>query len=395
MNSDDKLSTLIDMLGEIEDYRKERGIRFKLSDLLLTSIYAILSGYPNAVDMEYYAELNYEYFNKLINLKRVPSHDTFSKVLRYTNFDKLSEILNEWLDCYYPELVEKYGKYKILHVDGKAVRAASEKSNGEKPIYLLNAMYEGGSIRVYSKRIGEKENEISQLPDFLSTFNLEDTIVTVDAMGDNNTVIDAIVSNRGDYLTTVKENQENLYESIKEECTKLEKENKFDTLDSYMVTEKDHGRIETYKVTLMPSTNFIYEQYKTASFYGTIGKVGIIDKKTQIKEKGEWKETTIRTYVISSLESITSSKLLEIKRSHWNIEMQHWLLDVYFNEDRSTARKDNAINNSSALKRFAMRIKKQREEFSQLSLNRFFMYCDHNPENVTKLLFSEVILPTK
>lgn len=392
MKSDEKVSTLIEMLEQIEDYRKERGVRFKLSDLLLISIYAILSGYSNAVDMEYYVELKFDYFKNLIGLNRIPSHDTFSRVLRYVNFDKLSEILNEWLDCYYPELVNRYGKYKILHVDGKAVKAASEKSNGEKPIYLLNAMYEGGSIRVYSKRIGEKENEISQLPSFLSTFNLEDTIVTVDAMGDNNTVINAIIKNKGDYLTTVKENQGNLFNIIKEECIKLENEKIFDDLDSYMVTEKEHGRIETYKATLLPSTLFIYEKYKNLSFYGTIGKVGIIDKKTQTKEKGEWKESTTRSYIISSLETITAKKLLEIKRSHWNIEMQHWLLDVYYNEDHLTARRDNAVSNSSALKRFAMRIKKQGEAFQKLSLNRFFMYCDNNPENVTKLLFTDYLL---
>ena len=404
MESDNNIYALIDALAQIKDYRKKRGVRYKLCDLLLLVIYAVLAGQTEGIDMEYYVELKFEYFNKLIGLKRCPSHDTFSRVIRYTDFDRLSNILNEWLDCYYPELVKKYGKYKILHVDGKAIRAANEKANGEKQIYLLNAMYEGGSVRVYSRRIGEKENEISQLPAFLNTFNLENTIVTIDAMGNNNTVIKSIIDNKGDYLTTVKENQGNLYGAIREECLRLEQtkaadektgeiSSEFDNLDSYSVTEKDHGRIDTYKVTMLPGTKFIYDRFKTISFYGTIGRVGIIDKLTEIKEKGEWIVGSVtRTYIITSLETIKAKTLLEIKRSHWNIEMQHWLLDVYYNEDRSTARRGDSVSNLSAIKRFAMRIKKQKEMFSKLSLNRFFMYCNNDPENISKLLFSEPLL---
>ncbi len=39
--------------------------------------------------------------------------------------------------------------------------------------------------------------------------------------------------------------------------------------------------------------------------------------------------------------------------------MQHWLLDVYYNEDHQTARKNDAVSNLSAIRRFARRIKKQ------------------------------------
>lgn len=400
MKSDNTNYALLNMLANIEDYRKKRGVRYKLCDLLLLCIYSILSGFTCATDIEYYVEVKFNYFKELLNLKEVPSHDTFSKVLRLTNFDKLADILNEWLDSYYPEICKKYGKYKILHVDGKAVLASSEKSNGERPIYLLNAMYEGGTIRVYSKQVGEKENEISKLPSFLSTFNLEDTIVTIDAMGDNNTVISSIVENKGDYLTIVKENQGNLFNAIKDECEKLETSKvknrttgevstRFSRLKNYEITEKEHGRVETYKITLLKDLSFIYDKLGIVSFYGTIGKVGILDKTTQAKEKGEYKTTYTRNYIICSLEDITCKKMLEIKRNHWNIEMQHWILDVEYNEDRSTARKDNAISNASMFKRFAMRIKKQHKELNDLSLNRFFIYTSDKAENITKLLFGE------
>ena len=34
-------------------------------------------------------------------------------------------------------------KVSVLHIDGKAVKAAAAKSEGQNPVYMLNAMYEG------------------------------------------------------------------------------------------------------------------------------------------------------------------------------------------------------------------------------------------------------------
>lgn len=70
----------------------------------------------------------------------------------------------------------------------------------------------GGTIIVTSKEVGEKENEISCLPEFLRTFNLKDTIETMDSIGCNRTIVNEL---KGDYVFVLKENQKKLYEAIK------------------------------------------------------------------------------------------------------------------------------------------------------------------------------------
>ena len=76
-------------------------------------------------------------------------------------------------------------------------------------------------------RIGEKENEISALPGFLKMFDLEKTIVTIDAIGCNSTVIGAIEEGGGKYVLPVKENQKKLLRAINDEIGRLEKEGKY------------------------------------------------------------------------------------------------------------------------------------------------------------------------
>ena len=78
-----------------------------------------------------------------------------------------------------------------------------------------------------------------------------------------------------------------------------------------------------------------------------------------------------------------------IKLSHWNIEMEHWILDVQLNEDRDTSRKDNAIKNNTVLKRFCMHIKKKCGR-DDLTLNKFFMGNMRTIESITEMLAAQV-----
>lgn len=157
----DEEKELIFLLEQIEGPRHARGIRYRFVDLLLICIYAVLAGHSEGSSIAFYAGLNFKYFKEKTQIKRVPSHDTFSRLLRIVSFEGLSSSLGAWLEEMFPEICEKYKAMKILRIDGKAVRADSEKGKGEKPRYLLNTMYEGESIGLKVKEVGEKENEIS------------------------------------------------------------------------------------------------------------------------------------------------------------------------------------------------------------------------------------------
>lgn len=386
----EEIRDLMEILGEIPDPRRARGIRYSFCHLLLMCVYAVLSGHSTAMEIAYYVELNFEYFRALLKTEKIPSHDTFSRVLRFTDFEALSGSLGKWLRENFPEIYEKYQDRKVLHIDGKAVRGASEKSKGEKPVYHLNAMYEGGTVGVEIKRVGEKENEISCLPDYLKQFNLSDTIVTMDAAGCNQTVIKAIKKGGGNYILPVKENQKKLWETINEEIEKLKKEKRWEKLDCTEKLKKEHGRIEKVVFRILSDTSFVYEKLGIKSFYGTIARIGVMDKTTEMQKEGKEVKTKSRSIFITDLEDITVEVMQKIRESHWNIEMQHWLLDIQLKEDQQTARRDDAVTNGSILRRFCMMLKKQDTELSAKPMKRFLMANEHDPKRIEKLLFKSV-----
>ena len=390
MSDNKEIENLYITLTKLEDPRDKRGVRYKLCDLVLLLIYGILSGMGDAMGVEYYVEEHFDYFKGLIGLKQVPSHDTFSRILRLINFEKLSDTLSEWLNTYYPEQVKYFNGKKVMHIDGKAVKAASKKSEGEKPVYLMNSMYEGGSISLVTEKIGDKENEISFIPKYLERFNLKDTIITIDAIGCNKNIIEYITSHKGNFILPVKENQKKLYNSIEKEIKRLKEIKEYDNLDKAEKKIKDHGRIESYSSIMISDTKFLYDEYQNKSFYGEIARIGVIEKITSIKENGKWKESKNISYVITDLETISIENLQNIKLSHWGIEANHWLLDVQLNEDRLTSREDNATVNASILKRFCIRIKKQATDFKDKPLKRMLVSGCIYPEKISKILFIDI-----
>ena len=383
----DEEKELIFLLEQIEDPRHARGIRYRFADLLLICIYAVLAGHSEGSDIAFYAELNFEYFKEKTQMKRVPSHDTFSRLLRMVSFEKLSFSLGAWLKEMFPEICERYKDMKILRVDGKAVRAASEKGKGEKPRYLLNAMYEGESIGLKVKEVGEKENEISCLPEYLKLFELNKTIVTIDAMGCNQTVIQAIVDMGGSYVIPVKENQKRLLRTIEEELERLKQKGKYEKLDGVEQINKSHGRIERIKGRLIQDTSFLYEKLGLESIYGSIARIGVIEKKTVQTGTGEISHS--RQIVITNLEELDIENLVKIRQGHWNIEMQHWLLDVQLKEDQKTARKEGAMTSGAVLRRFCLMMKKYDEQYSDKPMKRFIMANEHDIHRIEKLLFEK------
>lgn len=141
---------------------------------------------------------------------------------------------------------------------------------------------------------------------------------------------------------------------------------------------------------MLTDTSFVYEKLGMESFYGTIARVGIMDKATETKKDGKEVKTQSRSIFITDIEDINADMMQKIRAAHWNIEMQHWILDMQLREDQQTARKDDAVTNGSILRRFCMVLKKQDTELSEKPMKRFLMANEHNPERIEKLLFGNV-----
>lgn len=92
----------------------------------------------------------------------------------------------------------------------------------------------------------EKSHEITAVPELLGSLNIEDSIVTADAMSCQKEIVKKIREGKADYVISLKGNHPVLLEDIS-----LYFEHFSGELFSFVTRVKDHGRIEKRDYRLM------------------------------------------------------------------------------------------------------------------------------------------------
>jgi predicted transposase YbfD/YdcC len=152
-----------------------------------------------------------------------------------------------------------------------------------------------------------------------------------------------IVSEAGDYVMTVKENQQELLAIIEGAIEGIafyrQEAEVAETLDCR------HGRIESRKLV---STSVLSKQEE---IWPGIEQVFQIERHCVEKKSG--KESVEVVYGVTSLsrEKAGAEELLQLVRGHWQIENQsHWVRDVIYGEDHSQVRIGNIAQAMAALR---------------------------------------------
>lgn len=325
----------------ISDPRVEGRCLHPLSDLLLIAVCVYLTGGSDYQDMHTFAKERGDKLEGLLKLPNgAPSADTFERV-----FKRLEPVsLQDCLIHYGRDILDCLSEKQIV-LDGKKLKGVSPVSKGNKGLYILNAWVSENRFCVGQSRVEDKSNEITAIPEVLSCIDITDSVISIDAIGTHKEIAEQIIEQSGHYFLSVKGNQKGLLEDI--ECA-------FKTHHGYNLfeeTEKDHGRIETRRCSILTAKGFLLEENIHA--WKNISTLVRIEACREIKGK-LYQETR---YYISDEDCPKASYYSALARGHWLVENQlHWHLDVTFKEDDCRARTGNAPVNLSIIRKFALQI---------------------------------------
>lgn len=268
---------------------------------------------------------------------------------------------------------------EIVSIDGKTLRGSSCDSSNQKAIHMVSAWANENQIVLGQIKTEDKSNEITAIPKLLELLELENTIVTIDAMGTQKKIADAIIEKKADYILALKKNHETFYNNVELFFDSIIKKEIKDVEVSELITkEKNHGRIETRKYYLVNDISWLdnKEDWKN------IKSIGMVERERIIGDK----ETFERSYYITSLESI--ELFSKGVRQHWGIENKlHWVLDVSFNEDKCRARNNNSAENLAVLRHLALNLLRE-EKSSKKSLNLKKLRCALDKKYLEKVIFN-------
>lgn len=368
--------------SDLTDSRDHRGLRHDLSNIIVMSIYAVLCGYTDAENMAFFMKLQEPYFSNILGLKYgVPSADTLLRVFAIIEPETFMQMFYHWIR----DVLSTIQKHKQLEpqriaIDGKAVRAAAVK--GEHVPYIISAYLENYGLSIGQLKVGEKTNEIKEIPKLLKELDLTDCVITIDAIGCQKQIAKQIAEQKGHYCLEVKTNQAILYEEIKDYFSYAEQEEP-EKLSTYETIEKNHGRIEKRKYLITPEIEYFTgkENWKNIT---SIGKV------ESIREVNGKRSLETRYYIMD--QEMTSEEMSHIVRGHWGIENNlHWVLDVHFREDACKIKEEKAMQNVSLIRKICYNLMKMDKRFDKkMTYKKMSMLYAYHLEYVEELIFQEI-----
>lgn len=350
------VATITDHFSGLEDPRSDNR-RHLLLDVIVIAICAAICGADTWTDVELFGLAKEEWFKSFLKLPHgIPSHDTFGRVFALLDPKQFQQCFREWILA-----VEERTQGQIIALDGKQLRRSHDKALGKKAIYMVSAWASGNSLVLGQRKVDDRSNEITAIPQLLDVLEVSGCIVTTDAMGCQTAIAEKVIENDADYVFVVKENQGRLLETIRDLFDDPD-EMRWVDCDYHKTVDKDHGRIEIRECWSTADPEYL--QY-IASFadWQSLQSIAMIRAERRTGED----RTVKRRYLISSLES-NAKQLLHASRTYWGIENKvHWVLDITFREDDSRVRKGNGPQNFAVLRHIALNLLR-RENTAKISI---------------------------
>ena len=330
------MQLLISAFKSVPDPRADN-VRHDLVEVLIIAFIAVLSGATNCSEMAEFGRTKIRFLKRFLKLKHgVPSHDTFSNVLRIID----PKALDAAFGALTASLLKALADGGVIAIDGKSLKGAYDKGEAFMPRMMITAYATNLRLTLASLEV-EGGNEVEAALGLVELIDLEGHIVTADALHCHRRMAKAITDKGGDYCLTLKGNQEGLLSDARFCLSKTKIRRPAST------TEDDgHGRVETRIATVVKVSPQIAEHH---DFPG-LEAFGAIETTRRIDGK---KETDVRIFALSRV--LTPKALLVTVRAHWGIENGlHWQLDVTMREDAQRNRRDNGPANIAVLRRRAL-----------------------------------------
>jgi predicted transposase YbfD/YdcC len=292
----------------------------------------------------------------------IPSHDTFGDVFKMIDGEAFQSSFRRWI-----EQVFTITKGQVVAIDGKTVRRSRDKGIGKDAIHMVSAWASANGLTLGQRKVDDKSNEITAIPELLDLLNITDCIVTIDAMGCQKKIARKIRDEQADYVLSLKDNQGKLLQDVSDWFAYADQVDFQAMIHDYHETvNKGHGRIEIRRCWAVADP-LAFEYIRHYEGWADLQTIVRVQRERRISDKVE-RETA---YFISSLPP-HARQILAATRTHWSVENSlHWVLDVTFREDDSRIRKHNAPQNMAVLRHIALNILKQDPSKGSLKQKRY------------------------
>jgi predicted transposase YbfD/YdcC len=352
---------LLELLAQVADPRKPRGIRHGLTGVLAMALSAVITGAQSFVAIaEWAADASPEALARLGVTGTAPSESTIRRCLQRLAPDQLDHLIGAWMWL----RTSTIGGRRVIAFDGKTLRGARDAAGNL--MHLLAGLCQHTGAVLAQLAVGAKTNEIPMLTKLLDTIpDIAGAVITADALHCQRDTAEYITGRGAHYILTVKDNQPTLRKKLKSLPWK-----QIPVLDRK--TEHGHGRTTTRTL----------KAAEIAEGIGFPGAVQVLQLTRTATDDKTGKNHTEVVYAVTSL-SVADAKPAQIAawlRGHWAIENRlHWVRDVTYSEDHSQIRTEGGPQVMATLRNTGISILRLTGHTNIASANRYHARDHHRP----------------
>ena len=354
----DQVVGWLEHFEDLDDPRQSGKVAYPLSEMLLQCLLAVLAGADGWVEISLFGKRKLDFLRRFAAFEHgTPSHDQFGNLFAALDAEAFQSCFIAWVAS-----LAKLGP-DIVAIDGKTLRRSYQESGGKAPIHMISAFSSRQRLVLGQRKVADKSNEITAIPELLDLLTVKGAIVTIDAMGCQKEIAKKIVEKQADYVLALKGNQGTLSDDVELFFTEQKACSFADTVVSRHETlEKSHGRIETRTYTSIDHIDWLKERHDW------VGLKSIVMVES-IREIIGGKTQTETRFYISSL-AADAPRQGDAIRGHWAVESHHWVMDMVFRDDECRIRKDNAPANFATIKHIASNLMRAKADKHSMRAKR-------------------------
>jgi predicted transposase YbfD/YdcC len=335
--------------SQLEDPRRDHLKLHSLHDILVLSICGTICGADGFTAIEEYGHAKEDWLSTFLDLKNgIPSHDTIGRVFSLIETEQFERCFLAWMQSVF-ETTEG----EVVALDGKRLRGSYDRASNQAALHMVGAWATENCLLLGGIQTEDKSNEIKAIPELIRLLDLHGCIVTIDAVGCQREIAQAILERGADYVLSLKANQGGLCADVEALFDRV----RLPVAPTEGVVERGlafakavdgaHGRIEQRRCWALPVAG---QGLLDLDRWPGLRTVVLLER---IREVGSCTSVE-RHYYISSLPA-EAGHLLRVIRRHWHVENRlHWVLDVAFEEDQSRIRSGHAAANLALVRRLAV-----------------------------------------
>ena len=316
---------------------------YPLPEVLLVMLCGTMAGAQNVCEIKPWADHKLDFLRRVLPFQRgVPSHDTLGDVMNALDAQLFSQCFTAWVGS-----LRDAGP-EFVAIDGKTSRRAHRSE--AHPLHLVSAWASRQRLVLGQEAVGDdgsKGSEITAIPLLLERLELTGALVSIDAMGCQRSIAEAIQAKGADYLLALKDN----WPTLAEEVRLFFELPPPATCRTPQTVDGDHGRIETRRHLVSQDVGWLTTGRRLPGEPRFPGLASLAMVEATIERGG--KTTQARRYYLSSA-ALDAETFARAVRAHWTVETQlHWVMDVVFHDDLMRLRTGHGPANMATVRHMA------------------------------------------